>query len=176
MALGNIKQSQEKQKLEHDKRTYIQKLAAALILGEALLLSRDCVTLQIAEQEVSEYFNLPKKKTLSERIQENMPIYFQDLNRGDLEEPFISIEISGEDWILETYYQMGTILAEKEWNKIARKKLNSYFMPEKRKSIWKISKRVYQLFVARGEGYLRFVEHFDIINDDYEGLKSQTGG
>lgn len=36
-------------------------------------------------------------------------------------------------------------------------------MAEKRKSIWKIFKRVYQLFTARGEECLHLAEHINIF-------------
>ncbi|RIB15909.1 hypothetical protein C2G38_2318114 [Gigaspora rosea] len=153
-------------------RSHVQKLAVILKYGELMILDRDRVTLRTTEEEVSEYVIIPEKRTLSGRIQKNMSIYLQDLNRGDSRDPFMSFEIPGEDWdrkldhscrkllelniqkksnaqILEAYYQKGTILAEKEWNDATKKKLNSYFRMEKRKSVWKISKRVYQLFNAR---------------------------
>ncbi|CAG8556122.1 37540_t:CDS:2 [Gigaspora margarita] len=108
--------------------------------------------------EVSEYVIIPEKKTLSRRIRESIFIYLQNLNCGNPKDPFIPFEIPGEDWdkkldnscqkllelntqkklnalILEAYYQMGTILAEKEWNDATRKRLNSYFRTEKRKSV-----------------------------------------
>ncbi|CAG8838467.1 24049_t:CDS:1, partial [Gigaspora margarita] len=60
------------------------------------------------------------------------------------------------------YYKLEALLAEKGWNNASRKKFNTYFLPEKRKAIWKILKRVHQLFVAREEGYLYIVEHINI--------------
>ncbi|RIB11996.1 hypothetical protein C2G38_2042202 [Gigaspora rosea] len=126
-----------------------------------------------------------KVKLILDAIHESTIGGHMDLNRGDSRDPFMLFEIPGEDWdrkldhfcrkllelntqkksnaqILEAYYQMGTILAEKEWNDATKKKLNFYFWIEKRKSVWKISKRVYQLFNARGEEYLYLVEHINI--------------
>ncbi|CAG8802415.1 27808_t:CDS:2 [Gigaspora margarita] len=120
-------------------RSSVQKLAVVLKYGELIILDCVCVTLYTTKEEVSEYVVIPEKRTLSGRIRENMCIYLNQI-----------------------YYQMGMVLTEKEWNDTTRKKLNSYFRTEKRKSIWKILKRVYQLFTARGEEYLYLVEHINI--------------
>ncbi|RIB25977.1 hypothetical protein C2G38_2164639 [Gigaspora rosea] len=92
-------------------RARIQKLTAALKFGEVLLLSRDCVTLQTAEQEDEKFANSYQKQL------------------------GLNAQKKSNAQTLEAYYQMGTILAEKEWNETTRRKLNSYFTPEKRKSI-----------------------------------------
>ncbi|RIB17382.1 hypothetical protein C2G38_2187382 [Gigaspora rosea] len=116
-------------------RSHVQKLAVILKYGELIILERNYVTLCTTEEEVLEYVIILEKRTLSGRIQENMSIYLQDLNRGDSRDPFMPFKIPGEDWDRKM---------------------------EKRKSMWKISKRVYQLFNARGEKYLYLVEHINI--------------
>ncbi|CAG8766697.1 9102_t:CDS:1, partial [Racocetra fulgida] len=47
----------------NDIRTYVQRLAAVLDPGELILLDCDQVTLQVADQEVSENIVIPERKT-----------------------------------------------------------------------------------------------------------------
>ncbi|RIB26664.1 hypothetical protein C2G38_2162795 [Gigaspora rosea] len=114
-----------------------------------------------------------------------MIVYIQDLNRGDPQEPILPFEVPGENWdeklayccqaiirlnprlktnaqVLETYYQLGSVMAEKEWGETAKKKLQTYFTMGKGKIVAKMSKRVHQLFTTRGEWYMYLVGHVTI--------------
>ncbi|RIB02981.1 hypothetical protein C2G38_2049640 [Gigaspora rosea] len=168
-----------------DIRTYVQRLAAVLEPEETLLLDQNQVTLRAADQEVSEDIFIPERKTLAERIRESMFIYLQDLNRGNPKELILPLEIPGEDWkeklthycqeiidlnprlktngqFLEAYYQLGSLMDEKEWSEAAKKKLRLHFSTGKGKIVTKMSKRAYQLFNARGEWYMYMLEHINI--------------
>ncbi|CAG8778657.1 46233_t:CDS:2 [Gigaspora margarita] len=75
-----------------------KKLAIVLKYDELIILDCDHVTLCTTEEEVLEYIIISEKKTLSERIQENIFFYLQDLNCGNPKDPFMALEILGENW------------------------------------------------------------------------------
>ncbi|CAG8838359.1 12804_t:CDS:2, partial [Gigaspora margarita] len=75
------------------------------------------------KQEILEQIVLPKRKTSVEKIRENLYMYLQDLNQVcDL-----NTQRKMKSQILETYFKLEAILAEKGWNDVGKKKFNEYF-------------------------------------------------
>ncbi|CAG8722070.1 982_t:CDS:2, partial [Cetraspora pellucida] len=159
--------------------------AAALEIGEEIILNCNHVMLKTADQEISEYILASKKKMQAEKIRENIYKYLLDLNHENPLNPIMLLETPGEKWnerlanvswkifemnlriklngyILEVYYRMESILAEKRWNEAAKRELRSYFKAGRSHMVLKISKRVYQLFVTHGEWHILMVEHINI--------------
>ncbi|RIB04429.1 hypothetical protein C2G38_2222438 [Gigaspora rosea] len=186
LALGNIKRSQEKQKINHDNQYTLHSFSIRdKACDETVIVDRDQVILRTSIQEIAEFMTLLERKTMAKKIRKNLNIYLQDL---DCEEPtdfnltpevpagswdekltyvcqeILNLNIQGKlnTYILEAYYQVGSVLMEKRWSNVSRKKFNSYFSQAKGKAVWRIAKRVYQLFSARGEKYLYLVEHISI--------------
>ncbi|CAG8445839.1 7863_t:CDS:2 [Scutellospora calospora] len=144
-------------------RSHVQKLVAVLNSDELVILNRNHVTLQTSDQEVSEYLQIPEKKTAAEKIQESMPIYLHDLNRRNPTSLILPFETPGENWDEKLAYSCQAILALDARKKSNAQTLEAYYrIGKKGKTVWKISKRVYQLFTIRGEGYLYLVEHINI--------------
>ncbi|CAG8838337.1 35730_t:CDS:2, partial [Gigaspora margarita] len=117
-------------------KSQVQRIATTLNEDESVSIERDLVTLQMITQKVTEYISIPARKTMAKKIRENITTYLLDL---DCEEPrdfMLPPEVSGETWD----------------EKLALKG----------KAVWRISKRVYQLFSTRGEEYLYIVEHISI--------------
>ncbi|RIB03820.1 hypothetical protein C2G38_2224002 [Gigaspora rosea] len=132
-----------------------------------------------------------------------MIIYIQDLNRGDPQEPILPFEVPGEDWdkrlahccqaiirlnprlktnaqVLETYYQLGSVMAEKEWGETAKRKLRTYFSMGKGKIVAKMSKR--KMYEEDFTDHLlkkaqdqRRIEMDHILNDSQELIFSREG-
>ncbi|RIB29714.1 hypothetical protein C2G38_2027510 [Gigaspora rosea] len=136
-------------------------------------------------QEVSNHVVIPVRRTLAKRIHKTMIIYIQDLNRGDPQEPILPFKVPGEDWderlaycyqaiirlnprlrtnahVLETYYQLGSIMAEKEWGETAKRKLRLISQWGKEKLSQKC-RREYINSLLPGEWYMYLVEHVTIF-------------
>lgn len=166
-------------------KAQLQRIATILNEGESVFIERDRVTLQTTTQKITEFISIPARKTMAEKIRENITTYLLDLDREEPRDFVLPPEVPGETWdekldrscrdilslnaqgksnsqILEAYYQMGSVLTEKGWSDVSRKKFNPYFPQAKGKAVWRISKRVYQLFSTRGEEYLYVVEHINI--------------
>ncbi|CAG8797704.1 2575_t:CDS:2, partial [Gigaspora margarita] len=134
--LISTKTYEMKQRLESIK-SQVQRIAATLNEGESVFIEHDQITLQTTTQKRKyDYLSL-------------------DLDREEPRDFMHPPEVLGETW--------NEKLDQKEWSDVSRKKFNSYFPQAKEKAVWRISKRVYQLFSTRGEKYLYVVEHINIM-------------
>ncbi|CAG8689643.1 8910_t:CDS:2 [Gigaspora margarita] len=72
-------------------RTYKLKTLDRKVLVQSVHGNR--VTLRTNNQEVSDHVVIPERRTLAERIHDNMFTYIQDLDCGDPQEPILLFEI-----------------------------------------------------------------------------------
>ncbi|CAG8585425.1 18825_t:CDS:2 [Racocetra fulgida] len=117
---------------------------------EEITICRNHVTVRVGELEFTKELNCEGKKTHTQRIHENLPLYVKDLDRPGMEISIMSNPIIRNNWeekftylcnilkdekfnkrtnsdTLELYIQIGELLAKKGWCESVKNKLNLYF-------------------------------------------------
>ncbi|RIB06394.1 hypothetical protein C2G38_2217234 [Gigaspora rosea] len=117
-------------------RTYVQRLATVLEPDEIVILDQGCVIFRIPEQKALEQIGELDSLVLpiegpGEDCDEKLTYACQEILD-------LNTQRKPNSQILEAYYKLGALLAEKGWNDASRKKFNI------------------------GEGYLYVVKHINI--------------
>ncbi|CAG8787852.1 1498_t:CDS:1, partial [Racocetra fulgida] len=152
---------------------------------EEITICQNHMTVRVRELKFIKELSRDRKKTHTQRIHENLPLYLRDLDRRGMENPIISNPIIGNNWVekfaylcnilkderfnkrtnsesLELYFQIGELLAEKGWNDSAKNELNLYFTSSRGKLISRIAKRVLLLFNTYSQNAIQVVQDLNI--------------